>query len=160
MGLTKEEAAKILDVNVDEEPDAIKKKYRKLALKLHPDKNRDDPEATQKFQRIAEAHIGLRTLRYNSLRMLSGGEDGSLSREAMIYKLCWSSWHRNLGKLAMDVLGPDAELLDGAPYELNRLQSLFLFTRADTIYGGTNQIQRNIIAERALGMPREPRGEN
>ncbi|MGB1440269.1 MAG: acyl-CoA dehydrogenase family protein, partial [Luminiphilus sp.] len=111
-------------------------------------------------QRIAEAHIGLRTLRYNSLRMLSGGDDGSLSREAMIYKLCWSSWHRNLGKLAMDVLGPDAELLDGAPYELNRLQSLFLFTRADTIYGGTNQIQRNIIAERALGMPREPRGEN
>ena len=55
MGLTKEEAAKILDVNVDDEPDAIKKKYRKLALKLHPDKNRDDPEATQKFQRIAEA---------------------------------------------------------------------------------------------------------
>ena len=111
-------------------------------------------------QRIAEAHIGLRTLRYNSLRMLSGGEDGSLSREAMIYKLCWSSWHRNLGKLAMDVLGPDAELLAGAPYELTRLQSLFLFTRADTIYGGTNQIQRNIIAERALGMPREPRGSH
>ena len=110
-------------------------------------------------QRIAEAHIGLRTMRYNSMRMLSGGEDGSLSREAMIYKLYWSSWHRNLGKLAMDVLGPDAELLEAAPYELNRLQSLFLFTRADTIYGGTNQIQRNIIAERALGMPKEPRGQ-
>ena len=78
----------------------------------------------------------------------------------MIYKLYWSSWHRNLGKLAMDVLGPDAELLAGAPYELTRLQSLFLFTRADTIYGGTNQIQRNIIAERALGMPREPRGSH
>ena len=110
-------------------------------------------------QRIAEAHIGLRTMRYNSMRMLSGGEDGSLSREAMIYKLYWSSWHRNLGKLAMDVLGPEAELLKAAPYELNRLQSLFLFTRADTIYGGTNQIQRNIIAERALGMPKEPRGQ-
>ena len=110
-------------------------------------------------QRIAEAYIGLRTMRYNSMRMLSGGEDGSLSREAMIYKLYWSSWHRNLGKLAMDVLGPEAELLESAPYELNRLQSLFLFTRADTIYGGTNQIQRNIIAERALGMPKEPRGQ-
>ena len=109
-------------------------------------------------QRIAEAHIGLRTLRFNSLRMLSGGEDGSLSREAMIYKLCWSSWHRNLGKLAMDVLGPEAELIEAEPYQLGRLQSLFLFTRADTIYGGTNQIQRNIIAERALRMPREPRG--
>ena len=110
-------------------------------------------------QRIGEAHIGLRTLRYNSLRMLSGADDGSLSGEAMIYKLAWSNWHRNLGKLAMDVLGPDAELVEDAPYELNRLQSLFLFTRADTIYGGTNQIQRNLIAERALGMPREPRGD-
>ena len=110
-------------------------------------------------QRIAEAHIGLKTMRYNSMRMLSGGEDGSLSREAMIYKLYWSSWHRNLGKLAMDVLGPEAELIESGPYELNKLQSLFLFTRADTIYGGTNQIQRNLIAERALGMPKEPRGQ-
>ena len=110
-------------------------------------------------QRIADAHVGLRIMRFNSMRMLSGGGgDGSLSREAMIYKLYWASWHRNLGKLAMDVLGAESEILDGAPYELNRLQSLFLFTRADTIYGGTNQIQRNIIAERALGMPREPRG--
>ena len=109
-------------------------------------------------QRIAEAHIGLRTMRYNSMRMLSGGEDGSLSREAMIYKLYWSSWHRNLGKLAMDVLGPESELIDVAPYELSKLQSLFLFTQADTIYGETNQIQRNLIAERALGMPKEPRG--
>jgi alkylation response protein AidB-like acyl-CoA dehydrogenase len=115
-----------------------------------------DPEIRQ---RIAEAHIGLRTMRYNSMRTLSGGEDGSLSREAMIYKLYWSSWHRNLGKLAMDVLGPDAELLEEGPYDLTKLQSLFLFTRADTIYGGTNQIQRNLIAERALGMPKEPRGQ-
>ena len=110
-------------------------------------------------QRIAEAHIGLKIMRYNSLRMLSGGgDDGQLNREAMIYKLYWSSWHRNLGKLAMDVLGPEGEILAAAPYTLGRLQSLFLFTRADTIYGGTNQIQRNMIAERALNMPREPRG--
>lgn len=108
-------------------------------------------------QRIARAWAGLRTLRYNSLRMLSGPQDGSLRPEAMSYKLAWSTWHVELGKLAMDVLGPQAEILDGAPYELSRLQSLFLFTRSDTIYGGSNEIQRNIIAERALGMPREPR---
>ncbi|BAN47106.1 acyl-CoA dehydrogenase family protein [Metapseudomonas resinovorans] len=108
-------------------------------------------------QRIAEAWGGLRILRYNSLRMLSGPQDGSLRREAMIYKLCWANWHLALGKLAMDVLGPDAELLEGAPYQLGRLQSMFLFSRSDSIYGGTNEIQRNIIAERALGMPREPR---
>ena len=111
-------------------------------------------------QRLADAHIGLKIMRYNSMRMMSGGEDGSLQKEAMIYKLYWASWHRNLGKLAMDVLGPEAELLSAEPYELSRLQSLFLFTRADTIYGGTNQIQRNLIAERALGMPREPRGSH
>ncbi|MDH4870295.1 acyl-CoA dehydrogenase family protein [Pseudomonas sp. BN515] len=108
-------------------------------------------------QRIAEAWGGLRILRYNSLRMLSGAQDGSLRREAMIYKLCWANWHVELGKLAMDVLGPDAELLEDGPYQLGRLQSMFLFSRSDTIYGGTNEIQRNIIAERALGMPREPR---
>lgn len=108
-------------------------------------------------QRLARAWAGLRTLRYNSLRMLSGPQNGSLRPEAMSYKLAWSTWHVELGKLAMDVLGPVAEILDGEPYELSRLQSLFLFTRSDTIYGGSNEIQRNIIAERALGMPREPR---
>ena len=110
-------------------------------------------------QRIADAHVGLRIMRYNSMRTLSGGgDDGALQKEAMIYKLFWATWHRNLGKLAMDVLGPEAEICEGGPYQLSRLQSMYLFTRSDTIYGGTNQIQRNIIAERALGMPREPRG--
>ncbi len=109
-------------------------------------------------QRISDAYVGLQIMRANSMRMLSGGGNGELQKEAMIYKLYWATWHRNLGKLAMDVLGAESEVLDGAPYELNRLQSMYLFTRSDTIYGGTNQIQRNIIAERALGMPREPRG--
>ncbi|MEB0205389.1 acyl-CoA dehydrogenase family protein [Pseudomonas sp. CCC3.1] len=108
-------------------------------------------------QRIAHAWSGLRVLRYNSLRMLSGAQDGNLRPEATIYKLAWSTWHVELGKLAMDVLGPQAELLESGPYQLTRLQALFLFTRADTLYGGSNEIQRNIIAERALGMPREPR---
>ena len=109
-------------------------------------------------QRIADAHAGLRIMRYNAMRMLSGGGDGSLSKEAMIYKLHWAVWHRKLGELAMDALGPEAEICAGAPYGLSALQRLHLFSRADAIYGGTNQIQRNIIAERALGMPKEPRG--
>ena len=109
-------------------------------------------------ERIADAHIGLRIMRYNAMRMLSGElGDGALDRAAMTYKLYWATWHRNLGNLAMDVMGLEGDHLEEAPYELGRLQSLFLFTRADTIYGGTNQIQRNIIAERALGLPREPR---
>ncbi len=108
-------------------------------------------------QRIADAHIGLQIMRYNSMRMLSGGGDGALQKEAMIYKLFWATWHRSLGELAIDVMGPEGELLESAPYNLTRLQSMFLFVRSDTIYGGTNQIQRNIIAERALGMPKEPK---
>jgi alkylation response protein AidB-like acyl-CoA dehydrogenase len=69
-------------------------------------------------------------------------------------KLYWATWHRQLGELAMDVLGPDAEIAAGAPYQLSQLQELFLFSRADTIYAGSNEIQKNIIATRALGLPR------
>ena len=108
-------------------------------------------------QRLAHAWMGLQIQRYNALRTLSRPERAELAREAMITKLFWASWHRDLGKLAMDVLGMDAEIAAGAPYELTRLQRLFLFTRSDTIYAGSNQIQRNLIAERALGLPREPR---
>jgi len=108
-------------------------------------------------QRLAEAWMGLRIMRFNALRTLSQGDGTALGREALITKLYWATWHRALGKLAMDVLGADSEIAAGAPYALARLQRLFLFTRADTIYAGTNQIQRNIIAERALGLPREAR---
>lgn len=111
-------------------------------------------------QRIAKAHEELKIMRYNAMRMLSGqsGGDGSLQREGLIYKLYWATWHRALGELAMDVLGAEAQVLADAPYELTRLQSLFLFVRADTLYGGSNEIQKNIIAERGLGMPKEARG--
>ncbi len=110
-------------------------------------------------QRLAKAHAELKIMRYNSMRMLSGqsGGDGSLQKEALIYKLFWATWHRSLGELAIDVLGPEGQVLEGAPYELSRLQSMYLFVRSDTIYGGTNEIQKNIIAERGLGMPKEPR---
>jgi alkylation response protein AidB-like acyl-CoA dehydrogenase len=109
-------------------------------------------------QRIAHAWMGLRIQRYHALRTLAGADDGAEPPPAAtVSKLFWASWHRDLGKLAMDVMGADAELARGAPYELNGLQRMFLFTRSDTIYAGSNQIQRNIISERGLGMPREPR---
>jgi alkylation response protein AidB-like acyl-CoA dehydrogenase len=107
-------------------------------------------------QRLADAWIGLEIQRANALRTLSDGGEAS-DRAGLITKIFWATWHRELGKLAMDVLGPDAEVAEGAPYQLTRLQRLFLFTRSDTIYAGSNQIQRNIIGERGLGLPREPR---
>jgi alkylation response protein AidB-like acyl-CoA dehydrogenase len=107
-------------------------------------------------QRIAAAWIGLKNMRINALRTLEH-QGADLSREALISKLYWSNWHRDLGKLAMDLLGPEAELLESPPYELTALQKWYLFSRADTIYAGSNQIQRNIIGERGLGLPKEPR---
>jgi alkylation response protein AidB-like acyl-CoA dehydrogenase len=108
-------------------------------------------------QRLAHAHIGLKLMRYSALRMLSNAEAGKLSNEAYTYKIFWASWRKKLGVLALDVLGPRGEIAAGASYEWEQLARLFLASRADTIYGGTNQIQRNIIAERALGLPRESR---
>jgi alkylation response protein AidB-like acyl-CoA dehydrogenase len=105
-------------------------------------------------QRLATAWIGLRLLRYNALRSLASIADGTPGTEASISKLQWASWHRELGELALDVQGMAGTIADGEPYDLTDSQRLFLFTRADTIYGGSNQIQRNIIGERTLGLPR------
>ena len=109
-------------------------------------------------QRIAKAEIGLRLMRYGALRMLSNTDHSSIDGAALTYKIQWATWRRGLGELAMDVLGQAGEIAEGDAYEWGMLPNLFLFSRSDTIYGGTNQIQRNLIAERGLGMPREPRG--
>jgi acyl-CoA dehydrogenase len=97
-------------------------------------------------QRIAQAALGLQTLRDHALRVSGAPDD---ARAASIAKYAWSNWRRNLGELAMDVLGADGERADG-----QSLQQLWLSSRADTIYAGTNEIQLNLMAERALGMPR------
>ncbi len=110
-------------------------------------------------QRLARAYAGLRIMRYAALRTLSAEEGHSLSREASTHKIYGASWHRALGELAMDIVGQGGEIADGPGYDFPLLPDLFLSSRAATIYGGTNQIQRNLIAERALGLPREPRGD-
>jgi alkylation response protein AidB-like acyl-CoA dehydrogenase len=97
-------------------------------------------------------------MRYNTLRSLSGVDGPVAPPEASIAKLYWGSWHRRLGELALDVLGPYATVVAAEPYELGEFQRTFLFSRSETIYGGSNQIQRNIIGERVLGFPPEPKG--
>ena len=109
-------------------------------------------------QRIARSWRGLQIMRASALRMLSGGDEGALSGPAYTYKIYWATWHRELGELAMDVRGQAAEIAPHDAYEFDELTRLYLFSRADTIYAGTNQIQRNLISERALGLPKEPRG--
>jgi alkylation response protein AidB-like acyl-CoA dehydrogenase len=82
---------------------------------------------------------------------------GEVTRETSISKLYWGTMHRSLGELALDALGPWAEVADATPYDLSPFQRLFLYSRADTIYGGSNEIQRNVIGERVLGLPPEPK---
>jgi acyl-CoA dehydrogenase len=108
-------------------------------------------------QRLVDMWARLEIQRWNSLRMLTTADRPELSGPAYISKLYWAQLHRDLGEMAVDVLGPDAELCDEAPYGLGVAQRLFLYTRADTIYGGSNEIQRNIIGERALGLAPEPK---
>ncbi|OYX92163.1 MAG: acyl-CoA dehydrogenase, partial [Novosphingobium sp. 35-62-5] len=115
----------------------------------------DDPVIRQ---RIAKAKIGLDLMRYGALRMLSNTDHSAIDGAALTYKIQWASWRRTLGELAMDVLGQAGEVAAGDAYDWDMLPNLYLFSRADTIYGGTNQIQRNLIAERGLSLPREPRG--
>ncbi|MQW74382.1 acyl-CoA dehydrogenase [Nocardioides sp. dk4132] len=114
----------------------------------------DDPVIAD---RIAQARVELEVMRIHALRTLSAYDSGSSGPEASVSKLLWARWHRDLGELAMAVRGPEALTLVGAPYELDDQQTNFLFSRADTIYGGSDEIQRNIIAERVLGLPKEPR---
>ncbi|MGW3095560.1 acyl-CoA dehydrogenase family protein [Streptomyces sp. NPDC001102] len=102
----------------------------------------------------------LRAMRWNALRTLGGSGDAGAPS---VSKLLWANWHQRLGELAVLVRGAEAsagprDWAPEAPYEIDRDQQLFLFSRADTIYGGSDQIQRTIIAERVLGLPREPKG--
>ena len=107
--------------------------------------------------KLARAWIGLEVMRAHALRVLAADPATATGAEPSVLKLLWSRWHQDLGELAMEVLGAPSMVARGAPYDLDDWQRLFLFSRADTIYGGSDEIQRGIIAERALGLPRQAR---
>jgi alkylation response protein AidB-like acyl-CoA dehydrogenase len=113
----------------------------------------EDPDTSA---RIVDAWIGLQVIRYTALATLGTPAGAAPGTEANVAKLLWAPWHQRLGELAVDVAGAAATVV-GPGYDLDDAQRLFLFSRADTIYGGSNEIQRNVIAERKLGLPREAR---
>ena len=107
-------------------------------------------------QRLARCHAELELLRWtlyrNLTRQLQGEPAGP---EGSIVKLYWSELYQRINELALDILGPASQIAEGAlAEEGGRWQFRFLKSRGDTIHSGTNQIQRNIIGERLLGLPR------
>jgi alkylation response protein AidB-like acyl-CoA dehydrogenase len=110
-------------------------------------------------QDLARAYTGVQMMRFNGLRTLAQAAEGrSPGPESSITKLLWSEYHKRLGEIAIGIVGTDALVRpDGPRYPTTEWQNTFLSARAGTIYSGTSEIQRNIISERALGLPKEPR---
>ena len=117
-------------------------------------------------------------MRVNGLRsltaVLENKKDRGVAALGATNKMFWSEYHQRAMLLAMDVLGLEGQILTGRTdieesvpgygarvanpkYPATPLQSSFFFSRSETIWGGTSQIQRNIVGERFLGLPREPK---
>jgi len=122
-------------------------------------------------QDLAWAYTHVQLMRFQGLRLLATlAAKREPGPEASVNKLFWSEYHKRFGEVAVGLLGPDAMLAgegdapsgepdgEGEPgsYHLARWQATFVSSRAGTIFSGTSQIQRNIIGERALGLPKEP----
>jgi alkylation response protein AidB-like acyl-CoA dehydrogenase len=110
-------------------------------------------------QQLAAAFTGVQLMRFSGLRTLAEVAQGRPpGPEASVAKLFWSEYHKRLGELAISIVGADALLRpEGDGYPTTDWQNVFLSSRAGTIYSGTSEIQRNIIGERGLGLPKEPK---
>jgi len=115
--------------------------------------------------------------RINGLRSLtvaiSGRRDPAVAALGATNKMWWSEMHKEAMELALDIYGADALLADCGPasgtwpatmrgggkggYRVSPMVSAFFFSRSETIWGGTSQIQRNIVGEKVLGLPKEPK---
>jgi alkylation response protein AidB-like acyl-CoA dehydrogenase len=127
-------------------------------------------------QRLAEYYTRIQILRINGLRSLSatlsGKKDPGVAALGATNKMFWSEMHQEAMELALDVFGAGSLLVDTGPesrswpgavrdkrrpgYPVSPMISAFFFSRSETIWGGTSQIQRNIVGERVLGLPKEP----
>jgi len=134
-------------------------------------------------QRLALAWSKVKIMQINGLRTLTSAlkDDRSAGALGATNKMYWSEYHRDVMNLAIDILGMNGQILTGPGgggeessdedtlipgigvrhprpgYPVSALQTSFFFSRSETIWGGTAQIQRNIVAERVLGLPKEPR---
>jgi alkylation response protein AidB-like acyl-CoA dehydrogenase len=122
-------------------------------------------------QRIAWCWSKVEIMRYLGYRILTGWLKGAEpGPESSIAKLYWSEYHTKVTDLAMDIMGLHGQVPVGRPplrtYRTDdpgaanssaSWSTTYLIARSGTIYAGTSQVQRNILAEKVLGLPREPR---
>jgi alkylation response protein AidB-like acyl-CoA dehydrogenase len=132
----------------------------------------DDPTIRQRLVRF---HTKVQVLRINGLRSLTAvvqkRKDPAVGALGATNKMFWSEMHRDAMELALDIHGSSSLLADVGPaswpgvqrlpskgaYSVSPMLSSFFFSRSETIWGGTAEIQRNIVGERVLGLPREPK---
>jgi len=127
-------------------------------------------------QRLAAYYTKIQILRINGLRSLSATlnntRDPGVAALGATNKMFWSEMHQRAMELALDIAGAHSMLVDTGPasaswpgtgrdnrrdgYPVSPMMSAFFFSRSETIWGGTSQIQRNIVGERVLGLPKEP----
>jgi alkylation response protein AidB-like acyl-CoA dehydrogenase len=128
-------------------------------------------------QDLARAWSKVKIMQINGYRsltgVLTGSSDPSLAALSATNKMFWSEYHQEIMELAIGILGADAQVLTGSGddefvagvgrrtprpgYPVSALQSTWFFSRSESIWGGTAQIQRNIVGERVLGLPKEPK---
>ncbi len=124
-------------------------------------------------QRLATAWSKVKIMQINGYRSLTDSLHGTHHAAALgaANKMYWSEYHRETMELALDILGMDGQILTGEhdglvdervrrgrdDYPVSDLQATFFFSRSETIWGGTAEIQRNIVGERVLGLPKEPK---
>jgi hypothetical protein len=127
-------------------------------------------------QRLARTWSNIKIMEINGYRSLTDALNGTHQTAALgaCNKMFWSESHQRTMELAMDILGMDAQILQGSAesvevlpglrrgrsdYPVDELQAAFFFSRSETIWGGAAEIQRNIVGERVLGLPKEPKVE-
>lgn len=160
LGFERGEAAAVLPIRFREEYDRLLRLARQRGATADP----------LLRQRLAACYAEVEIMRFLGLgtltEFLAGREPGAA---AAITKLYWSEYHQRVTELSLDILGADAMVPSGrwpsnsiqtddpgAPDDPASWVGTFYAARAGTIYAGTSQIQRNIIGERILGLPKEP----
>ena len=148
--------------------------YRLLVEKAQQNGRIDDPLIRQ---RLIKYYTKIQILRINGLRNLTSTLSDSKDTGTIVLgatnKLFWSEMHQRAMELALDIYGAESMLIDTGPesggwpgagrdeqrdgYPVSPMMSSFFFSRSETIWGGTSQIQRNIVGERVLGLPKEPK---